>query len=53
MLTGKKQKLTNIQKDEKRRAIDQLRSQYECNIMGGYTVIYPLEDTTDNIPKIK
>ena len=53
MITGKKVKLTNIQKDEKRKAIDQVRHRDEMNIMGGYELIFPLEETPDNEPKIK
>ncbi len=52
MITGKKVKLTNIHKDEKRKAIDQVRNRDEMNIMGGYELIFPLEETPDNNPNI-
>lgn len=48
ILTGKTQKLTNEEKEIKRKEIDQQRQIAEENIKGGYRMIYPLVDTEEN-----
>lgn len=47
--TGKSMyKLTPEQKEEKRREIDNERTEIENELRGGYELIYPLDDTPEN-----
>ena len=47
--TGKSvYKLTPEQKEEKRKEIDKKRDELEKDLLGGYELIYPLEDTPQN-----
>jgi len=48
MLTGRKDKLTHSEREEKRRELDALRSSNESQIMGGYELIFPLVDNGEN-----
>ena len=41
-------KLTPEQKEEKRKEIDKQRDEIEKDLMGGYELIYPLEDVPAN-----
>ena len=46
ILTGKIQKLTQEEKDAKRLEIDKVRNQQEIKIMGGYRLIFPPTDVS-------
>lgn len=51
-MTGKTTKLTQEEKDLKRREIDNLRTVQESKILGGYRMIYPVE-TIDKVEKYR
>ena len=53
MQTGKKIKLTQEEKDEKREDMDILRDMEERKVYGGYEVIFPLDEIRVNEPRIE
>jgi hypothetical protein len=48
MITGKNYKLNAAAKEEKRIDLNALRDMTEENLLGGYTMIFPLEETRAN-----
>ena len=48
MITGKNHKLNAAAKEEKRIDLNALRDMTEENLLGGYTMIFPLEETRAN-----
>lgn len=53
ILTGKTQKLTAEQKEEKRLEFNSIRNDKERDLMGGFELIFPLPETLENYDKIK
>lgn len=48
MLTGKKEKMTQQEKDEKRLELDGVRNFAEAQIKTGFELLYPLMNIPEN-----
>lgn len=53
MMTGKTQKLTPIEKEEKRREHNVIRDFQEKPILGGFIMIFPFPEIPENLLIIK
>jgi len=51
MITGKNQKLSQAGKDEKRGDLNAIRDMNERNLLGGFELIYPLDEIRANEAK--
>ena len=53
MMTGKNQKLSPLEKEEKRREHNVIRDFKEKPILGGFTMIFPFSEVPENHQMIK